>query len=256
MRFSYPAIDKVIELVSKEFEREKSVNKLTSINTFEKIEFKNIYYKFPKNNDYYIEDFNFEINKKDKIAVIGETGSGKSTIVNILIGLIEQSKGEIYFDNFKHSSNEKFFNLIGYVPQNVYLFDETIKKNVTLGSNEENIDKAKYKRLMSISLCEKFVEQLPNGSETVVGEKAIKISGGQAQRLGIARALYKNPKLLVLDEGTSALDLNTENKILDNLFEVYKDLTTIYITHRKDNLYRFNRIIEVKNGKIFENKKK
>ena len=109
---------------------------------------------------------------------------------------------------------------------------------------------------MSISLCEKFVEQLPNGSETVVGEKAIKISGGQAQRLGIARALYKNPKLLVLDEGTSALDLNTENKKLDNLFEVYKDLTTIYITHRKDNLYRFNRIIEVKNGKIFENKKK
>lgn len=253
MRFSYPAIDKVIDLVSKEFERDKSGNNLTSINTFEKIEYKNIYYKFPKNNDYFIEDFNFRINKNDKIAIIGETGSGKSTIVNILIGLVEQNNGDIYFDNHRYSLNKKFFNLIGYVPQNVYLFDETIKKNVTLGSGDENIDNAKYKKVMSISLCEKFVGELPVGDDTVVGEKAIKISGGQAQRLGIARALYKNPKLLVLDEGTSALDLNTENQILDNLFEANKDLTTIYITHRKENLHRFNRIIEVKNGKIFEN---
>ena len=253
--FSIPAVNKVCDLIF-ETEYQKIKSTKNKIKDFQKINIKNVSYKFPKQENFFIENLNFEINKNDKIAIIGETGSGKSTILNLIIGLIHFNKGEFLIDEKKINDDQTYLNLIGYVPQNIYLFDETIRKNITIGIEEDNFSQECFDNAISLSLSKDFINKLKNQENTVVGEKAVKLSGGQAQRLGLARALYRLPKILVLDEGTSALDLNTENLILDNLFNYKKNLTIIYVTHRKENLKRFDRIIEVKNGKIFENQKK
>ncbi len=248
IKFSHPAINKVTEIINKEM-NQKGLNK-KEISEFNNLEFKNVSFKFPNKEKYILENIDLKIKKNQKIAIVGETGSGKSTFLNILIGLIKPTSGRIVINNNENFLNCDCSNILGYVAQNIFLFDESILKNITVGEKENNVNMKTLENSISLSLADRFIKKLTEGLDTVVGEKAIKISGGQIQRIGIARSLYREPKLLILDEGTSALDLETEKIILDNLLNKIKDLTLIYVTHRRDNLKQFDKILEVKNGKV------
>lgn len=189
-----------------------------------------------------------EIKKNDKIAFIGESGSGKSTLVDIIMGLHKVSKGKILIDNVELSENNLFSwrNHFGYIPQSVYLFDGTVAENVAFGldiDNERIIEVLKQANIWTVL-------ESKNGIDTKVGESGVMLSGGQKQRIAIARALYKNPDILVLDEATSALDDDTEEKIMDEIYSIVKNKTLIIIAHRLSTIRRCDKVYEIKNGKV------
>ena len=216
--------------------------------SFKKIILKNISFEYAKGN-FSLKNISLKISKGEKIAIVGESGAGKSTLVDILIGLINPSKGTISVDRLNLKYHKKDFqNLVGYVPQNVYLTDDTISKNISLFSENES-DKKQLKKVMEIANIHKIVNTLPKKLETKIGERGQRLSSGQIQRLGIARALYKNPKIIILDEPTSALDNYNEKKIINEIIEI-KDVTLIMITHSTKYLKNFDKIIHMKNGKI------
>ena len=216
--------------------------------SFKKIILKNISFEYAKGN-FSLKNISLKISKGEKIAIVGESGAGKSTLVDILIGLINPSKGTISVDRLSLKYHKKDFqNLVGYVPQNVYLTDDTISKNISLFSENES-DKKQLKKVMEIANIHKIVNKLPKKLETKIGERGQRLSSGQIQRLGIARALYKNPKIIILDEPTSALDNYNEKKIINEIIEI-KDVTLIMITHSTKYLKNFDKIIHMKNGKI------
>jgi len=216
--------------------------------SFKKIILKNISFEYAKGN-FSLKNISLKISKGEKIAIVGESGAGKSTLVDILIGLINPSKGTISVDRLNLKYHKKDFqNLVGYVPQNVYLTDDTISKNISLFSENES-DKKQLKKVMEIANIHKIVNKLPKKLDTKIGERGQRLSSGQIQRLGIARALYKNPKIIILDEPTSALDNYNEKKIINEIIEI-KDVTLIMITHSTKYLKNFDKIIHMKNGKI------
>lgn len=215
--------------------------------------FKNVYYSYNQNSDFILKNFNFKIKKGESIAIIGETGSGKSTLINLLLGLIDPTKGEIYID--EHLSNNNKLSSrhtinVSHVPQSVYLTDSSIKENIAYGIPLKDIDMQLMKNCARLACIDGFINSLSDKYNHVIGEKGIKISGGQRQRLGIARALYKNSNILILDEATNALDQETENKVIDSIKSFKKDLTLIMVTHRLSTLESFDRSIEIKNGII------
>jgi ABC-type bacteriocin/lantibiotic exporter with double-glycine peptidase domain len=169
------------------------------------------------------------------------------------VGLIDKSHGKIYVDNQEISEKLKLTNKIGYVPQETFLIDDTIENNICLGLSEQS-DKLKINQIIKETQLEDLIKNLPLGLQTHIGEKGLRISGGQRQRLGIARALYTNPSILVFDEATSSLDTETENEILDVIKELKNEKTIIVVTHKSnisdlcDHLYRLQnkKIIKVK----------
>ena len=173
-----------------------------------------------------------------------------------MLGLLTPAKGKIFFNNIDISSNLNsldIFNLhdiTAYVPQNIYITDDDFYNNIALGIHPDEINYQRVKRCSEIANLDKFIVNSKNGYKTILGERGVKLSGGQIQRIGIARALYKNPKLLILDEATSALDTSTEQKILKNLNELNEDITIIMIAHRLNTLKNCNNIIEIKDGAI------
>lgn len=193
-------------------------------------------------------DISLDISKNDKIALIGESGVGKSTLINLLLGFLEDYDGKIYIDNTILSSDNllSFRKKIGYIPQDIYLFDGTVSDNISFGReySEQKVVEALKKANIYDVLLEK------DGINTKVGDSGIKLSGGQKQRVGIARALYNDPEIIIMDEGTSALDVNVEKKIMDEIFNISKNKTLIIITHRIDSIKDCNKIFELKNGKI------
>ena len=181
------------------------------------------------------------------MGIIGSSGSGKSTLVTLLMGMLRPKKGDIKCDD--QSIYENIFNWqnkISYVPQDVYLTNDTIRKNIAFGENEDDIDKKKIEEVIRMVFLEEFIKNLPNGLETIVGERGANISGGQKQRIGIARALYRNPEILIMDESTNSLDKLTENELLDDLFKLKKEYTLILISHNKSVFKDFDRVINIK----------
>ena len=178
-------------------------------------------------------------------------GVGKSTLLNLLLGLIHPTKGEIKVDDINIKDNLlSWQSKIGFVPQNIYLLDESIAKNIAFGFDNKKIN---YKRLTSAikdSQLEKFVNDLPNGVETLVGERGAQISGGQLQRIGIARALYINPDILIFDESTSSLDNQTEIKIMETINSIKKDKTIIFVSHKKNPMEYCNKLYELKKNQL------
>ena len=216
-----------------------------SIDRFEKIEFKNVFFKYFDDNSFKLENINFEIVKGDKVGIIGKTGSGKSTILDLTLGLIKPHKGKVLI-NGKELSNEhaNWKKILGYVPQNIYLLDDTIINNITLGDVDQ-YDVEMISDVLEKACINKFVNELPDKLNTVVGENGARISGGQKQRIGIARTLLRNNKIIVLDEATSAIDINTEKELLKNIFS--SNETVIFVTHRLENLKYCNKIINLDN---------
>jgi ABC-type bacteriocin/lantibiotic exporter with double-glycine peptidase domain len=210
-----------------------------------------IHFGYPDKNQKIINNLTFYIDKKDVVGITGGSGSGKTTLVDIILGLLYPSKGSIKnfgvdIRTFLKSWRKK----IGYVPQNLSLIDGSIKDNICLGHLESEIDSKLLEKCINISELNYFVDALPDGLETNVGHLGKKISGGQLQRIGIARALYQNPDILIFDEATNALDINVEDKLIKNLKKFSKDLTIILISHRLSVLKNCNKILLIENGKI------
>ncbi len=252
VRYCYPASVSIGNSISRGASlRKKILKKNEKKNFFKDIKFRNIFFKFPKNN--YSIKFNLKIRSGEKIGILGESGSGKTTLINLILGLYNPSKGSIYLNEEKIDSIE-LKNLISYVPQSVYIFDDTILENITFG----NYDKSKNRLLINESLkysnCYNFINKLPLKLKCKVGEAGSKLSQGQRQRIGIARALYNNSPILVLDEITSSLDNANANKIINQILKI-KNKTIIFSTHKPELLKKFDRILRIKNNRIYTQKK-
>lgn len=224
--------------------REKIINK------FKKIEFKNLSFKYEETDKILLKNVNFKLEKGDKIGIVGKTGSGKTTLINILLGLIRPSSGEIFLNN-SNDGISSIYNEIGYVSQNIFLLNESIYYNITFEKNPKNKDQNVHELLKALDL-DQFLNSLEFGVESVLSEKGGNLSGGQIQRLGIARALYRNPKLLILDEATNALDAETESKIMDYIYKLRKIETVVIISHKNTTLKNCNKVYEIKDGNILE----
>ncbi len=211
---------------------------------------------FAYDNNEILKNINLNIKKNEIVGIIGKTGSGKSTLANILVGILNYKDGNIIIDEkfqLKKIFNENK-NLFGYIPQSTFLLDDTIKKNIAFGEEEINFDEELFWNSLKMSKIENFVQSLPNKENEIVGERGIRLSGGQIQRLGIARALYRKPEILILDEATSSLDLETEKSFIDALSGMKDKITMIIITHRLSSLKICDKIYEIKDGKINVNK--
>ena len=248
-----------IKMISDNFNERDSKNNYTKImdlgkfNFSKNLNFENVDFKF--NNDTQIfNKINFNIQKGDFVGVFGETGVGKSTLLNLLLGLIKPSGGEIKVDNYDIHKNLRGWQLkIGFVPQNIYLLDDSISKNIAFGFDGNKIDKERLENTIKEAQLEKFVQSLPDKENTFVGERGMQVSGGQLQRIGIARAIYSNPEVLIFDESTSSLDNETELKIMETIKSIKKDKTIIFVSHKKTPMKFCNKIFELKKNKIFEN---
>ena len=248
IRFGMPSINILSdELTVKDKNNELAKDFQNNIpNNFSKISFKDISFSYPKSEEKVIENSTFEIFVGDKIGIIGPSGSGKSTIIDILTGLLKPSSGEIKIDSQKvNLSQKKWYEKIGYVPQFIFLTDDTIKRNIAFGLKDSEMDEKLINNSINSAELKDFIGSSKHGLDTKIGEFGTRISGGQRQRVGIARAIYSDTRILIFDEATSAVDLNTEEKIINNITSL-REKTIILISHRMSTLKNCNKIYEIK----------
>jgi ABC-type bacteriocin/lantibiotic exporter with double-glycine peptidase domain len=213
------------------------------------IEFREVSFSYDRSE--IIENLNFVIKKNEFVGIVGSSGSGKTTFINILSGILNLSSGEILLDGKKINTNTNVWRKkIGYVSQNVFILDETLKNNIAFGEYEKEINYEKLKNSIEISGLNSLVKQSPKSWNINLGENGSNISGGQIQRVGIARSLYRNPNILILDEATSSLDEDTEKNIMKNILDLKGRITIIFITHKLSLLKNCDKIFELKNKKL------
>ena len=220
---------------------------------FHSINLDNINYSYPNSSKVALKNINIQIPAKTTVGLIGTTGSGKTTTLDILLGLLKPDNGSLKIDgNIITKNNRRLWqNSIGYVPQNIYLSDDTIEANIAFGINPININKEDIERAAKIANLHDFIiNELPNKYKTKIGERGIRLSGGQRQRIGIARALYHNPKVLVLDEATNSLDSLTEKLVMSSINNISKDITTIIVAHRLNTVRNCNTIFKLEKGRL------
>ena len=211
-----------------------------------KLTISNVSFQYLNTNKTALKDISFEIQKGDCIGIVGETGSGKSTLVDLLLGLLKPNNGEILVDNRFTVASKQWHQKIGYVPQSIYLTDDTIEANIAFG--EDTIEQDRLEKAVNAAQLDKLISGLETGTKTLVGERGVRLSGGERQRIAIARALYRQPEVLIFDEATSALDTETESRLMKTINEISKDYTVIMIAHRLTTLSRCNKVIRLKDG--------
>ena len=216
------------------------------------IKFKNIEFTYPETFIKACKNISFSLKKGDSLAIMGDIGSGKSTILELLCRIYDPSKGEILIDNIniKKINIKELRNSIGYVPQSTFLFSETIEKNIKFGN--ENVNKNELENAAINACLSDDINLFKDGYKTLLGERGVNLSGGQKQRLAIARAIIKKPKILLLDDSLSAVDTETEEKILSNINKVSRDMTLVIATHRVSSAKNCNKIIILQDGKVIE----
>ncbi|MBK9564366.1 MAG: ATP-binding cassette domain-containing protein [Saprospiraceae bacterium] len=217
------------------------------------IKFKNIGFTYPDNPSEVLQDVSFQIKKGETIGFIGSSGSGKTTLLHVFLRFLHETKGSVYIDGIKLdlSNNASFQKAIGYVQQNVYIRNGTLRENIAFGLEPSEIDESNLHKAIQDAMLAEFVHQHPERLDMMLGENGVKLSGGQRQRVGIARALYKDAQILLFDEATSALDHETEKAIVTTINHLAKmDKTIVIVTHRVTTLEMCDRIYELKNGTI------
>ena len=220
------------------------------------IEVQGVTYCYPNTKEAVIDGAAIRIEKGKTVAFIGSTGSGKTTMVDIILGLLSPQKGRVMADYINvHEKPKTFHAQVGYIPQVIYLSDDTIRNNIAFGVREDEIDEEAVLAAMKKAQLAEFIESLPLGLDTIVGDRGVRLSGGQRQRIGIARALYHDPEILVLDEATSALDNETESAVMEAIENLQGMKTMIIIAHRLTTIRNVDRIYEVEKGRIVERSK-
>ncbi len=208
-------------------------------------------YSYPGSDKPSINDINLTIPKGGSVALVGPTGSGKTTLVDLMLGLLKPDEGAILEGNVDINTNlTEWHQKIGYIPQFIFLLNDTIKNNIAFGLEDSEIDEQKLQKAIYMAQLENFVSSLPEGVETIIGERGIRLSGGQRQRIGIARALYNNPEILIMDEATSALDNTTEKLLILALEKLKEDRTIIMIAHRLSTIKNCDALYFMKDGHI------
>ena len=217
------------------------------------IEIKDIHFSYPETDKKIFTNANFVIKKGEKIGIYGESGSGKSTMVDLIIGLLNPSSGKILVDGKDINLNKSsWFSIIGYVPQNVFLNDDDIESNIIFYEEKENINFKRYKESIKIAQLESLVSDSEKNQFSNIGERGSQLSGGQRQRIGLARSLYKNSEILIFDEATNALDEKNERNFINHIYSLRSDKTFIIISHKKSILEKCDRLLIVKDKKILE----
>lgn len=199
------------------------------------------------------DDVNLQLPAKKLIGISGRTGAGKSTLVDLILGLLyPPQEGSIYVDDTELTAANlhEWQGNLGYVPQSIHLMDKSIYENIAFGLPPDQIDRDQVHRAAALACADGFIEQLPQKFNTLVGEGGLRLSGGQRQRIGIARALYRNPEVLVFDEATSALDSSTEEDLMFALQSIARKKTVLFIAHRKESLERCEVLVRVESGKV------
>ena len=254
LTFSAPALEKLYNdlknLKPITLNEDKSILPLNK-----SINLKNIHYNYPNTSRVSLKNINLEIPAKSTVGFVGSTGSGKTTLVDIILGLLEAQKGTLKIDEkvITKENTRSWQRSIGYVPQHIYLKDDSIAANIAFGVSHENINQKMLERASKIANLHNFViEELPNQYQTSVGERGVRLSGGQRQRIGIARALYNNPQVLILDEATSALDNLTEQAVMEAVHNLGKDITIILIAHRLSTVKKCDTIFLLEKGELKE----
>ena len=248
IKFSNASVD----VIYRETKLKDKIQLSSNINKnfkFEKVEFKNVDFAY-KNKENIFEDLNFSINKNEFIAIVGESGIGKTTLIDLLVGLVSPTKGEILLngDKLEDENRGNMTSATGYIPQNYNFLDDTIEKNIAFG--DENINRDKVDKSLIQANLNDFVASLKGKYDEKIGEQGILLSGGQKQRLAIARSLYLDAQILIMDESTSNLDQKTEAKIFEEFMKLKHSKTLIVITHKMLNYQYFDKIISIKNKKV------
>ena len=252
LKFYFPSF----RAISYEFQRlniKKDINSNNNITFRKTIELKNVSFSYLSNEKKILENINFNFNKNECVCVLGKNGSGKSTFLNLIAGLIKPTEGEIVVDNVYdlYSNRIKWIDKLSYVQQNIFLLDASIKNNITLEDNESKIDYIKYNKVLDNLRLESSFKDFSKGLNTKVGIDGISLSGGQKQLISLARALYKNSEVLIFDEPTSAFDSIKIELFRDLILSLKKTKTIFLVTHNKDRFQDcFDKLIEIKSGKI------
>ena len=226
---------------------------LPALELQDKIVLDHITYAYPNTEKNIFTDAHMEVKKGQSVGIMGPSGAGKSTIVDILLGLLHVQAGKITCDGVNIFDNyPSWLAKIGYIPQSIYLIDESIRDNIAFGIDADRIDDTRIWEVLEEAQLKEFVEELPEGLDTTIGDRGVRISGGQRQRLGIARALYHNPEILVFDEATSALDNETEKAVMDAINSFHGRKTMVIIAHRLNTIAKCDVIYKVEDEKITE----
>ncbi|KAB8330538.1 ATP-binding cassette domain-containing protein [Scytonema tolypothrichoides VB-61278] len=245
-----------IEYIKNLYKSESNVtigksNFLPKLNFHNDINLNKIHYSYPNVSENALENVSLTLKKGQSIALIGKSGAGKTTLVDVILGLLIPNHGDIRVDGVSIYDNLRSWqNLIGYIPQSIFLMDDTIERNIAFGVLDEQIDSQKLQKAIQTAQLEELISQLPDGIKTAVGERGVRLSGGQRQRIGIARALYHQREILILDEATSALDNETENLISEAIRSLSRTKTLILIAHRLSTVEHCDRIYVLERGKI------
>lgn len=247
----YHDLKEVEELERNRYEyEEKSIGELEFNNT---ICVRDLSFSYPNTNECVLKEVNLEIPHNKSVAFIGASGAGKTTLADIIMGILHQDLGTISVDGVDINNNMKrWHSYIGYIPQSIYLMDDTIRNNIAFGIDNESISEERVREVLEEAQLMEFVDGLENGLDTVIGEEGVRLSGGQRQRIGIARALYRNPRILVLDEATSALDNDTESAVMDAINCMAGKKTLIIIAHRLSTITNCDIVYEIKDSKVYK----
>jgi len=252
IRGSRHSLNDILEFLDqKKYCGKSQINKLKFNN---KLSLKDVSFKYPSDTEYTLKNVNIEIEKGVKLGVIGSTGSGKSTLIDIISGLLIPSKGQILMDDVLISNKNlnELQSKISYVPQNIFLTDGSVKENIAFGVPKDEINMVKVYEAARKAQIFNVIEELEDKYETVIGESGMRLSGGQRQRIGIARALYRKAEIIIFDEATSALDSHTEELVMNSINSLNDNHTVIVIAHRLTTLSQCSEIIELKNKRVLK----
>ena len=251
LKFNSVVINKIYDEFNSKTFKNNSNNSKDKF-TFRNLKLEKLFYSYPSNSLHVLKDINLEISKEQNYGFVGKTGSGKSTLINILCGFINISEGSFILNEKPLNERlESWQNIIGYVPHDVFILNESIEYNIAF-QKEDEINKEKIEKILEEVELKDFIDSLDKKEKTIIGERGKDLSRGQCQRIGLARAIYKNPQVLILDEATSALDIKTEKQILKKLYKHKKDLTIISISHRRSSLEFCDKIFKIDNGNLNE----
>ena len=247
-----PVLKDTLDLLNQPTKKNENKETVKPLQFNNEIQLSEVSFKYNENKNEVLKNISMTIKKGSRVGLIGGTGSGKSTLIDIIMGLLVPYKGQIYIDNttIDLKNRKSWQRNVAHVPQSVFLSDGSFMENIAFGVDQSDIDLKRVKNVAKQAQIEDFILQLPNGFNSLVGERGARLSGGQCQRIGIARALYKNTSLLILDEATSALDTKTENTLMEIINNLDQNLTIIIIAHRVSTLNKCDIIYKIENGKI------
>lgn len=257
--YTQPSLDFVYENLQEGMKTDamlaerKANSQVEKLKLEDKIELNHISFHYPDSDKAIFKDAHMVVPKGKSVGIIGASGAGKSTIVDVLLGLLHAQEGEITCDGVNIFKNyESWLAQVGYIPQSIYLIDESIRDNIAFGIDADKIDEKRLWEVLEEAQLKEFIKELPEGLDTTIGDRGVRLSGGQRQRIGIARALYHDPEILVFDEATSALDNDTEAAVMEAINSFHGKKTMIIIAHRLNTIEKCDMIYKVEDGKLME----